>query len=108
MAQELLRARNDKEELGLHWQDAFLSRFPDLKTKFIGGLDKNRFSAQDPSIISAWFTLFSKIRTEFNVNLADIYNIDEKGFIVGILQRTKVIISKYEMAKYIVEPSNRE
>ena len=52
MATELLKAKNDKEELGVHWQEQFLSRFPDLKTKFIGGLDKNRFSAQDPIIIS--------------------------------------------------------
>jgi DDE superfamily endonuclease len=34
--------------------------------------------------------------------------MDEKGFIVGMLQRTKVIISKYKMAKYIVELGNKE
>ena|SRR5450432_2549436 len=108
MAEELLRAKNDRKELGVHWQDHFLSRFPDLKTKYISGLDKNRFSAQDPIIISAWFDLFSHIKNEFNVHPSDIYNIDEKGFMVGMLQRTKVIISKYEMSKYMVEPGNKE
>ena len=108
MALELLRAKSDKAELGIHWQEAFLSRFPDLKTKYIGGLDKNRFSAQNPIIIKDWFNLFSRIKSEFNVHLSNIYNIDEKGFIVGMLQCTKVVISKYEIAKYIVEPSNRE
>ena len=108
MAQELLKAKNDKEELGVHWQQQFLSRFPELKTKYINGLDKNRFSAQDPFIISEWFNLFARIKAEFNIDPSDIYNIDEKGFMVGMLQRTKVIISKYEMAKYIVEPGNKE
>jgi len=97
MALELLRAKSDKAELGIHWQEAFLSRFPDLKTKYIGGLDKNRFSAQNPIIIKDWFNLFSRIKSEFNVHPSNIYNIDEKGFTVGMLQCTKVVISKYEI-----------
>jgi hypothetical protein len=59
MALELLKAKDAKAELGIHWTEAFLSRFPDLKSKYIGGLDKNRFSAQDPIIIKDWFNLFS-------------------------------------------------
>ena len=34
--------------------------------------------------------------------------MDKKGFIVGMLQKTKVIISKYEMAKHMIELGNRE
>jgi Tc5 transposase DNA-binding domain len=52
MATELLRAKSDRNELGVHWQEQFLSRFPELKSKYINGLDKNRFSAQDPVIFT--------------------------------------------------------
>jgi len=45
MAYGLLQAKNDRRELGMHWHDRFLSRFPELRTKYISGLDKNRFSA---------------------------------------------------------------
>ena len=85
MATELLRAKGSRELLGVHWQERFFSRFPELKTKYINGLDKNRFSAQDPIIISEWFKLFDKTIKEFNIHPLDIYNIDEKGFIVSIL-----------------------
>src|SRR5450432_4026227 len=51
MAEELLRAKGDRKELGVHWQEQFLSRFSELKTKYIGGLDKNRFSAQDVAML---------------------------------------------------------
>jgi Tc5 transposase DNA-binding domain len=102
MATELLRAKSSKEELGIHWQSRFFSRFPELKTTYINGLDKNRFSAQDSIIISAWLDPFKNTVRENQIHLLDIYNIDEKGFILGMLQYTKVIISKYEMAKYIM------
>jgi Tc5 transposase DNA-binding domain/helix-turn-helix, Psq domain len=45
MATELLRAKNSIESLGYHWQERFFTRFLELKTKYINGLDKNRFSA---------------------------------------------------------------
>jgi hypothetical protein len=52
MAIELLRAKGDMEELGIHWTRSFLSRHPDLKKKFVVGLDKERSLAQNPDIIT--------------------------------------------------------
>ena len=40
MAIELLRAKGDTSELGLYWQDSFLSRHLELKKRFVVGLDK--------------------------------------------------------------------
>ena len=57
MAQELLQAKGDMEELGIHWTKQFLLQHPSLKSKFVGGLDKTRVSEHHPSIISAWFNL---------------------------------------------------
>src|SRR5450432_3355951 len=108
MAIELLRAKGSTELLGIHWQDRFFLRYPELKAKYLNGLDRNRFTAQDPIIISEWFKLYKDTIEEYNIQSNDIYNIDEKGFMVGMLQKTKVIISKYEMAKYMIEPGNRE
>jgi hypothetical protein len=85
MATELLRAKNSTEVLGVHWQARFFSRYLELKTKYINRLDKNRFSSHDPIIISTWFDLFEKTIKEYNIQPSDIYNMDEKGFIVGML-----------------------
>jgi len=108
MAAELLRAKGYTQLPGLHWQERFFLRYPELKTKYLNRLDKNRFAAQDPIIISTWFDLFNNVIKEYYIQPSDIYNIDEKGFIVGMLQKTKVIISKYKMAKYFIEPGNKE
>jgi hypothetical protein len=52
MAIELLVAKGDTKDLGVHWTDQFLYRHPDLKTKFVSGLDKERAKAQDPEIFT--------------------------------------------------------
>jgi Tc5 transposase DNA-binding domain len=85
MAVELLRAKGSTESLGVHWQDRFFLRYPELKAKYLNGLDKNRFATQDPIVISVWFKLYKDTIKEYNIQPSDIYNIDEKGFIVGML-----------------------
>jgi hypothetical protein len=45
MAQELLANKGIFKELGTHWTDRFLKRFPDLKSRFVAGLDKERAKA---------------------------------------------------------------
>jgi hypothetical protein len=52
MASELLLAKNDRKDLGLHWHDYFLSRYPALRKRFVKGLEKERALAEDPVTIS--------------------------------------------------------
>ena len=45
MAQELLLDKGDTAALGVHWTDQFLRRHPELKSKYIAALDKERLKA---------------------------------------------------------------
>jgi hypothetical protein len=112
MAVELLQAKGDYKELGIRWTDQFFAWHPDLKTKFYRGLDRQHALASDPAILSHWFDLYKETITKYNVNLLDIYNIDEKGILIGLIHKTKVIISILEARKsYLksrIQPSNRE
>ena len=101
MAIELLKAKGDNKELGIHWTDAFLQRYPILKSKFISGLDKEPALAQDPSIVKAWFQLFEHTVSKYNIHLNDIYNMDEKGIIMGDIGKVKVIVSRHERQQYM-------
>jgi hypothetical protein len=40
MAIEALVDKGDIADLGIYWTDHFLRRHPDLKSKFVSGLDK--------------------------------------------------------------------
>jgi len=45
IAIELLMDKGDTRDLSVHWTDQFFHRYPDLKTKFVAGLDKERAEA---------------------------------------------------------------
>ena len=108
MAIELLQAKGDMEELGVHWTDSFLQRHPILKMKFVTGLDKERANAEDPTIIANWFKLFKRTVSTYNVYTDDIYNIDEKGAMISIISKCKVIVSQDKRKQYITQYSSRE
>jgi hypothetical protein len=40
-------------------------------------------SALDPDIVEAFFAEFSRLKSEYNVEEGDIYNMDETGFQMG-------------------------
>ena len=47
MAIELLAAKSDTEDLGVHWTEQYIHQHPQLKSKFVTALDKERAEAQD-------------------------------------------------------------
>jgi hypothetical protein len=96
MATELLVAKGDMEDLSVHWTDQFLHRYPELQTKFVTGLDKERAEAQDPDIFRNWFELYKATVQKYSVKPQNRYNMDEKGIMRGFIGKVKVIISKYE------------
>jgi DDE superfamily endonuclease. len=38
----------------------------------------------------------------------ELLNIDEKGIMLGLISKVKVIVSKYEKKVYMTQPGNRE
>lgn len=69
--------------------------------KFMTGLDKERVNAEDPAIVADWFKLFERTITMYNVHIDDIYNMDEKGCMIGVIGKCKVIISQHKRKQYI-------
>ena len=110
MAQDILKKKGATiNTVGINWTSKYLARHPELKTKYIPPLDKERALAHDPKIIQGWFELYKKLKIEFNVQDEDIYNMDEKGFMMGVVQKVKVMISKYEFGgKYMTQCGNRD
>jgi hypothetical protein len=96
MAIELLEAKGDTKPLGINWQQQFVSRFPDLNSKFIPPINKERTTATDPEIFEDWFTLYSEVKEKYKIRDTDVYNIDEKGCIIGVGGKVRCIISKHE------------
>ena len=108
MAEELLRNKGDSKPIGINWPQKFLRRNPSIKTVYTPPLDKERAMAEDPRIIAHWFDLFVQLKKQYNIEDCDTYNMDEKGFLQGIIPKLKVMIGRHEKKAYMTQPGNRE
>ena len=96
MANKLLHARGVTVGVGLNWFPEFLKRHPGLKSKYSRTLDQERYLAEDSRITQDWFTLYASVKAQYGILDEDTYNMDEKGFMMGVAGSAKVVFSKHE------------
>ncbi|RKK11087.1 hypothetical protein BFJ65_g15079 [Fusarium oxysporum f. sp. cepae] len=108
MANRLLADR-DASPVGKRWASNFVRRQPDLKTRFFRKYDYQRAKCEDPTIIRDWFRLVKNTIAKYGISLADIYNFDETGFMMGVIASGMVITGVERRGKAkSVQPGNRE
>ena len=94
MASKLLKAKGDMEPLGVNWPQHFLSRHPNLRSRFVPSLDKERLVAADPKIIRRYFELFRRKKAEKDIHDDDVYNIDEKEVIIKVIIKVRIVVDR--------------
>lgn len=108
MASELLRGKGDTTKLGTNWISAYLDRHLGLKSKYSRTLDQDRYLAEDPETIQDWFQLYWSIKAKYGILDEDTYDMDEKGFMMGVAGSAKVVFSKYEKQTFTKQCGNRK
>jgi hypothetical protein len=72
-------------------------------------MDYDRAKANDSTSISKYFDLVKKTIKEYNIKSKLIFNMDEKGFLIGLIRKSmKVIISASEKNAFLRQPGNRQ
>ncbi|KAJ3454583.1 hypothetical protein MRS44_013183 [Fusarium solani] len=90
MANRLLADR-DASPVGKRWASNFVRRHPKLKTRFFRKYDYQRAKCEDTAIIRNWFRLVENTIAKYGIQLADIYNFDETGFMMGLIASGMVV-----------------
>jgi hypothetical protein len=70
-------------------------------------LDKECAVMHDEKVIRNWFQLVSNTLKKYNIDLKDTYNIDEKGFVLRLLGKHRVICSIH-YPPTLTQDGNRE
>jgi hypothetical protein len=84
-------------------------RQPELKTRLFRKYDYQRAKCEDPTIIRNWFRLVANTVAKYGIRSDDIWNFDETGFMMGIIQSGMVVTgSEREGRPKSVQPGNRE
>jgi hypothetical protein len=83
------------QQLSESWVTRFIDRHEiHLISKWTTAMDRTRHLADSESKYCLYFELLHQKTTEYQLEARDIYNMDEKGFLVGILGRSKRIFSR--------------
>ena len=77
--------------LGKNWLSRFLDRHKDIASRYSSNLERQRAYANDPKTINDYFRKYNRIRIQHAIEPEDIYNLDEKGFMMGMSAKTKVV-----------------
>jgi hypothetical protein len=102
-----------KREVSHAWISRFLHRHEEqLTTKWSAGIDRNRHQADSHRKYDLYFELLHGKMHEYDVEPRNTYNMDEKGFFVGITTRTKRVFSKAiwqaKLRTAAIQDGNRE
>jgi hypothetical protein len=101
------------KEPGKNWAGRWIKAHSDkLVLRFSTGLDVQRKRADSAYKYSLYFELLARKIEQYEISPEQIYNMDEKGFMIGITTRSKRIFSRrqYEQGslKQHLQDGNRE
>jgi hypothetical protein len=83
------------KELGVHWVDRYIQRHQvDLISRWATGIDRSRHQADSQSKYSSYFELLRSKLSQYDIEPCNMYNMVEKGCMLGILTRSKRVFSK--------------
>jgi regulator of replication initiation timing len=76
---------------------------------FFRRYDYQRAKCEDPTVIRNWFRLVENAIAKYGIDLADIYNFDETGFMMGVIASGMVVTGTDRRGRpKSVQPGNRE
>jgi hypothetical protein len=90
------------------WIGKFLKRHPQLQAKHIRSIDRQRRAASNKDIIKHYFNEFNTAKETKKVKDSNIWNMDEKGFLIGVAKSAKVITRRGRRNPKITMDGNRE
>ena len=83
------------KKTGRYWPDRFLKQHNiNLISRYTSSMDVARKRADSTFKYTLYFELLKRKMEEYKINPQLIYNIDKKGFLIGVLLKIKKIFSK--------------
>lgn len=94
IAEDVLRrrTRSPAATLGHHWVERFLKRHPRFAKTWSTKIDSVRADSARSGVVEDFLQCLQAMREERGIQPQDIYNMDEKGFVMGKEGRRKLVV----------------
>jgi hypothetical protein len=83
-----------------NWPRAFEKRHPELKARRVKAMDLKRHKNNIYYKIKEWFKVISKVLEDPDIQLENVYNIDETGVMLSKLGSVKLLVGKDDLRDY--------
>src|SRR5437667_7085765 len=90
-AEAILHITNPDINIGKQWIERFMKHHKELQMKFTQRLDCQRAAARNSKIMEKHFRIFKKAVADYKVLTDNIWNMHEKGFLMGLASKARVI-----------------
>ena len=102
-----------KKHPGKGWCQRFCKKWSDhLMSRYLVPLDAARKRSESKREFDVWFELVKQKIEKYEILPGNMYNMDEKGFLIGFLKKSKRVFSKtaFESKKMLgnIQDGNRE
>ncbi|KUL81723.1 hypothetical protein ZTR_09472 [Talaromyces verruculosus] len=85
---------------GKNWPQGFYRRHPQLKARRLRAIDWKRDGSQIEDKVRHWFAIIGRELADPTVLPENVYNMDETGILLSILNSLKVLVSKDDLRKH--------
>jgi DDE superfamily endonuclease/Tc5 transposase DNA-binding domain len=102
-----------QKQPGPHWVERWLkANKKDLKSGYLTPIDGARKKAESAYYYSLYYELLARKIKEYDIQPQNMYNMDEKGFLIGQLSKVRRIFTRkaYEAGrvKHVMQDGSRE
>ncbi|GAM43547.1 hypothetical protein TCE0_051f18448 [Talaromyces pinophilus] len=85
---------------GKNWPQGFYRRHPQLKARRLRAIDWKRDGSQIEDKVRHWFAIIGRELADPAVLPENVYNMDETGILLSVLNSLKVLVSKDDLRKH--------
>ncbi|KAF5366607.1 hypothetical protein D9758_008944 [Tetrapyrgos nigripes] len=94
--------------VGENWVMRFQTRHPELQARWAGGIEKCWAQSLNPVATADYFKELRHLIETYNVQPRNIYNMDEKGVMMGKGLRTMVLVDRDQKDVKMLEDGDHE
>lgn len=85
---------------GKNWPEGFYRRHPQLKARRLRAIDWKRDGRQIEDKVRHWFAIIGRELVDPAILPENVYNMDETGVLLSVLNSLKVLVSKDDLRKH--------
>jgi hypothetical protein len=94
--------------IGKNWVSRFLNRNPDLAAKLSTSLERQRAYTKDPHLLQDFYSKLGRLIRYHRLKPFQIFNMDEKGFLMGLASKAKVLCRRGRRNLRVTHDGKRE